>query len=392
MKIKLTNETQTKVRRSVFLYFFFVGLCFSSWASRIPEIKSSLNLDDAAWGLMLLMIPLGQIIGMSFSGKLISNVGSNRVLINAVIGYAVTLLAIGLAPTKAFFMVALVFYGFFNNFCNISMNTQAVIAENFYAKPIMASFHGGWSLAGLLGGLIGLGMTVMQIPTSIHFGVVMIIMIIGASFQYKYLQYDAIQKNTQVLSDKESTPQPKMEMFLVWLGIVGFFGWAAEGTMADWNGIYLQEIVGVSERFTPIGLTAYMITMTIGRFVMDKATAKWGRRLILCFCGIAIFAGMFLAVLLPSLPMTILGYMIVGFGACGVIPALYSVAGEQTKMHTGRAITIVSTISFAGFLLGPPMIGYISDLTNLRYAFGVIGIFGLLAWIMSANIKVLRNK
>ncbi len=339
---------------------------------------------------MLLMIPLGQIIGMSFSGWLISRVGSNRVLIVAVIGYALSLLGIGISLTEAPLISALILFGFFGNFCNISMNTQAVIAENHYARPIMASFHGGWSLAGLCGGLIGLGMTICGISTTIHFGVVALLAIVGAVLQYHFLQFDATLSFKKTES-KESQPNMKVESFLIWFGVIGFVGWATEGTIADWNGIYLQQIVGVADKYTPIGLTAYMITMTIGRFIIDKATARWGRRRILCTCGAAIFVGMFMAVLLPSFITTIIAYMIIGFGACGVIPAIYSAAGEKSKMHTSRAITIVSTISFAGFLLGPPVIGYISQLTNLRYAFALIGLLGLFSWILSAQMKILKD-
>ncbi len=161
--------------------------------------------------------------------------------------------------------------------------------------------------------------------------------------------------------------------------------------MADWSGIYMGEVVGISERFTPIGFTAYMVAMTIGRFLMDRATARWGRRIILCASGAAVFIGMALLTALPYSITAIIGLMIVGFGACGMIPALYSAAGEKSKIHTGRAITLISTISFAGFLVGPPFIGYISQLTNLRYGLTLITIFGLLSWIMSANIKALRE-
>ncbi|MFI3278264.1 MAG: MFS transporter [Rikenellaceae bacterium] len=387
--VVLTEQSQKRIRLAVFLIFFFVGLCFSSWASRIPELKASLGLNDAEWGLMLLMIPMGQLAGMSFSGWIISRLGSNRILIVAVAGYALMLLGIGSFTSQYLFIASLILFGFFGNFCNIAMNTQAVIAENHYSRPIMASFHGGWSLAGLCGGLIGLVMTIKDIPIYIHFGVVCVIIIIGSMFQYRYLQYDAMPRKQQSQSNKKD--KVPFENFLILFGIVGFTGWATEGTMADWNGIYLEEIVGIAGKYTPIGLVAYMITMTIGRFFMDRATARWGRRTILCACGAAIFSGMMLCVALPYPTTTIIGYMIVGFGACGVIPALYSAAGELTKMHTSRAITIVSTISFAGFLFGPPLIGYISQLTNLKCAFALIGILGLLAWILSANIKALRR-
>ncbi|MFR9602441.1 MAG: MFS transporter [Rikenellaceae bacterium] len=390
-KITLQVENQRQIRVAVFIYFFLFGLCFASWASRIPEIKTTLMLDDAAWGMMLLMIPMGQLVGMTFSGWLISKVGSHLVSLIAVLGYSISLLAIGLAPTVPLFVASLIVFGFFGNFCNIAINTQAVVIENHYKKPIMASFHGGWSFAGLCGALFGLGMTMMKIPTPIHFAAIAILVSSVAVVKYKYLQNDALGANkTEESGDK--SPKAKFENFLLWLGIIGFVGWATEGTMADWNGIYLQQIVGVDERFTPIGLTAYMITMTIGRFVMDRAIGRFGRRNVLCLCGAAIFVGMFIAALVPTFIMTIIGFMIVGFGACGVIPIIYSAAGENTKIHTGRAITIVSTISFAGFLFGPPMIGYVSDLTNLKYAFGLVGILGLGAWIMATQLQVLRSK
>ncbi len=394
-KITFNPQTKRQIRVAVFIYFFLFGLCFSSWASRIPEIKTALNLDDAAWGMMLLMIPLGQLIGMTFSGWIISKIGSHKVSLVAVLGYAVTLIAIGLAPSEASFIVALIVFGFFGNFCNIAVNSQGVITENYYQKPILASFHGGWSFAGLCGALVGLTMTMFQIPTLVHFVGIAIFVTVLALYKYKYLQDDAI-KNVKSSDTNESDPRSKVkikdETFLLWLGIIGFVGWATEGTMADWNGVYLQQVVGVDEKLTPIGLSAYMITMTIGRFIMDRAIGRFGRRIVLCICGAAIFTGMFIVALLPMLVTTIIGYMIVGFGACGVIPIIYSAAGENTKMHTGRAITIVSTISFAGFLFGPPIIGYVSDLTNLQYAFALVGVLGLVAWIMSTQLRVLRKK
>ncbi|MFI3292574.1 MAG: MFS transporter [Rikenellaceae bacterium] len=390
-KIALNSQTQRQIRIAIFIYFFLFGLCFASWASRIPEIKSALMLDDAAWGIMLLMIPMGQLVGMTFSGWLISKVGSHKVSLIAVFGYAISLIMIGVSPNVSIFVASLISFGFFGNFCNIAINSQAVIVENFYQKPILASFHGAWSFAGLCGALLGLGMSIVGIATPIHFCIVAIAVCGVAVMKYNYLQNDALSKNRA--DENEETKKPvKFENFLLWLGIIGFVGWAAEGTMADWNGVFLHEIVGVDKRFAPIGLAAYMVTMTIGRFFIDRAVGRFGRRGVLSACGAAIFIGMFMAALLPSFITTIIAFMIIGFGACGIIPIIYSATGENTKMHTGRAITIVSTISFAGFLFGPPAIGYISDLTNLRYAFAVVGVLGLVAWIMSTQLDVLKAK
>ncbi len=388
-KVEINNTNKRAVRLALFAYFFCVGLCFSSWASRIPEIKQFFGLDDAAWGSMLLMIPIGQVVSMSFSGRLISRVGSHRVLLASVLGYAITLGFIGLASSKALFITALIIYGFFGNFCNIAMNSQALIIESVYSKPIMASFHGGWSLAGLCGGLIGLAMTMINVPTHIHFLVVTALILFAALYLYRFLQNDAMTSEQRAKAQEEKNKKVGFEMFLLWFGIIGFFGWTTEGTMVDWNGIYLRDIVGVEDSLTPVGLTVYMVTMTIGRFLIDKATAAWGRKRILCFCGAAISAGMFILVFLPSFVTTIIGFMVVGLGACGVIPLLYSATGEKSKMHPSRAITIVSTISFAGFLIGPPVIGYISELTSLRYAFALVAFFGLCSLVISSRLKEL---
>ena len=388
-KIEINNTNKRAVRQALFAYFFCAGLCFSSWASRIPEIKQFFGLDDAAWGSMLLMIPIGQVVSMSFSGRLISRVGSHKVLFVSVLGYALTLSLIGLASSKALFITALIIYGFFGNFCNIAMNSQALIIESVYSKPIMASFHGGWSLAGLCGGLIGLAMTVVHVPTHIHFLVVTTLILATSIYLYRFLQNDAMTSEQRAKAHEEKKKKVGFEMFLLWFGIIGFFGWTTEGTMVDWNGIYLRDIVGVDDALTPVGLTVYMITMTIGRFFIDRATAAWGRKRILCFCGAAISIGMFMLVFLPSFVTTIIGLMIVGLGACGVIPLLYSATGEKSKMHPSRAITIVSTISFAGFLIGPPVIGYISELTSLRYAFALVAVFGLCSIFISSRLKEL---
>ncbi|OAV74483.1 Inner membrane protein ybjJ [Bacteroidales bacterium Barb7] len=362
-----------------------MGLCFSSWASRIPDIKNFLHLDDASWGTVLLMIPLGQIVGMTLSGTLISKIGSKRVLLISIIGYAISLISIGMVRSEYMLLVALVVFGFFANFCNIAVNTQGVLLENYYKRPIMASFHGGWGLAGLLGGIMGLLMTALKIHPFFHFITIATFITIGIIANYKYLQPD---KNPAKL---ETEGRNRPELFLFLLGILGFFGMAAEGAMMDWCGVYLQNVVGIKDYLAPLGLTAYMVTMALGRFVMDKATLKWGCRGVLQVCGLLIFAGLFIAVAYPNLIVTLIAFMIIGFGTCGIVPTVYSMVGQKTKISTGTALTIVSSISFLGFLLGPPLIGYISTATNLRYAYALIGLFGLCIVGLSARLKVLKS-
>lgn len=386
--VNLDQSTARRIRIAIFSFYFLQGICFASWASRIPDIKNLLGLDDAAWGTMLLMIPIGQITGMTFSGPLISRLGSKKVLLAAIVGYALTLVGIALSTSQYTLLIILIVFGFFGNFCNIAVNTQGVTLENFYSRPIMATFHGGWSFAGLLGGAIGLLMTTLGVNPLLHFVTIAILTLAGTVMNFQYLQPDI--KVAPIVSEK-GTQKNKPELFLLLLGIVGFFGMAAEGAMTDWNGLYLQDVVNIETHLAPLGLIAYMATMATGRFVMDKVTQKWGRKRVLQFSGLSIFLGLFMTVAFPNFIVAIVAFMIVGFGTCGVVPTLYSTAGQKTKIPTGMALTIVSSISFLGFLLGPPIIGYISNVTNLRYSYALIGIFGVCIMIMSSRLKVLKK-
>lgn len=281
-------------------------------------------------------------------------------------------------------------FGFFGNFCNISVNTQGVAIEAMYDKPIMASFHGGWSLAGLTGAAIGLLMTGLRLNPLHHFLIIASIIVLGLITNYKYLQPDIRKLKDPEEIEKKKKRKP--ENFLFLLGLVAFCGMAAEGAMADWSGLYLKDVVGVPGYFAPLGLTAYMTTMATGRFMIDKATQKWGRKRVVQAGGLLISTGLFISVAYPHIIVTLIAFMIIGLGTAGIVPSVYSIAGQKTKISTSVALTIVSSVSFLGFLMGPPLIGYVSQATNLRVSYGIIGLCGISIIILTSKIKVFNSK
>jgi len=383
------NVSQSRIRLAIFSLYFCTGICFSSWASRIPDIKTTLGLGDAAWGTILLMIPIGQICGMTLSGFLISRIGSKRIFPLALVGYVLALLAVGLSATEYALIISLIIFGFFGNFCNISVNTQAVTLESQYDKPIMASFHGGWSLAGLLGAAVGLLMSGLHIHPVYHFCIIGLLVLTTLALNMKFLQSDLKRKKDPDDTKKKSN---KPETFLYLLGIIAFCGMAAEGAMSDWSGLYFVEVVGSPQHLAPLGLAAYMVTMATGRFVIDKATQRWGSRKVVQAGGILIATGLFLAVALPYFATTLIAFMIIGFGTAGIVPTIYSIAGKKTNISTSIALTIVSSVSFLGFLIGPPIIGYISSITNLRYSYALIGLFGICIVALASGMKILKKE
>jgi len=377
-----------RIRFAVFVFFFAHGLCFASWASRIPDIKDGLELNDAAWGTLLLMMPVGQLLGMAFAGFIISRVGSRRILPLAIIGYVIPFILTSLANNEYILIIYLIFFGLFGNICNIAVNTQGITIENMYSKPIMASFHGGWSLAGLTGAATGLLMTTLNLIPLHHFLIIGGIILTATLLNYKYLQNDIIKES---ISETKEKKRDKPEKFLLLLGLVAFCGMAAEGTMLDWSGLYLKNVVNVSENLTPIGLTAYMVTMMSGRFLIDKVTHKWGYRRVVQVGGILISTGFLLTVIYPNLIVTLIAFMIIGLGTAGIVPSVYSIAGKKTKISTSMALTIVSTISFLGFLVIPPVVGYISHATNMSVAYGIIAISGICITLFASRIKAFKN-
>ncbi|WP_332910294.1 hypothetical protein [Algoriphagus boritolerans] len=137
--------------------FFFVGLCFASWAARIPDIQAKFDLSEGELGTMLLFLPLGSLFGLPLAGWAVHQFGSRRVIMVGSFAYAMTLPLIGFSPTILFLIPVLITYGLLGNVMNISLNTQALDLEDQMGKSILASFHGLWSTAGFVGAGLGAG-------------------------------------------------------------------------------------------------------------------------------------------------------------------------------------------------------------------------------------------
>ena len=186
---KAKSSYLIRVRLATSLFFFGMGFCFSTWASRIPDIKSMLHLSEAALGTMLFALPVGQLFAMPISGKIVTKYGSRKISIVGLLSYALCLLLLGVAKSEWQLAAGLFLFGFFGNFCNIAVNTQGVYTQQLFDKPIIGSFHGSWSLAGFFGALVGLVMLAFELSPLQHFaialGLVMLLIISNYKFMIK---------------------------------------------------------------------------------------------------------------------------------------------------------------------------------------------------------------
>lgn len=375
-----------RIRWAVSAFYFAMGLSFATWASRIPDIKMALGLSAADLGTILFALPLGQLMMMPFSGKLVTRFGSHRVAVFSLVLYAFSLSNIGLATTSWQLALGLFLFGLFGNMNNIAINTQGVYTEKLYKKTIMASFHGVWSFAGFTGALIGLGMLALGLSPYYHFLIVGFIVILLIVFNYKFL---IIAKETPKAVEKNKLFS-KPDSALIWLGVIGFGCMASEGIMFDWSGIYFKDIVKAPGPWVMLGYTSFMIMMASGRFLGDGLIERFGRKKVIQTSGLLISTGLFTAVFFPYLVVATIGFMIVGLGVSTIVPTLYSLAGKNTSVPPGEALTIVSSVSFLGFLMGPPVIGYIAEILGLRFSFAFIGLFGILIALMVSRIKAVQ--
>ena len=376
-----------RIRLAVALAYFCMGLCFASWASRIPDIKTALHLNDALFGSILFTMPVAQLTMMTFSGKLVTRFGSRNVMLFAIPIYSLCLTNIGLVKEGWQLAIALFFFGVAGNMCNISINTQGVAVERLYDKPIMSTFHGGWSLAGFTGALIGLAMINLKVAPYWHFVTIILIVAIIIWFNYPYLL-----KGKPYRDPNEPRPKffNKPDIVLVQLGIIGFCSMASEGAMFDWSGVYFKDVVKAPSSLVILGYTSFMIMMATGRFLADWVTFRIGRKRLLQICGVMISTGLYTAVIFPNIVASTLAFMLVGLGVSSIVPSVYSAAGRHTKVSPGIALATVSGVSFLGFLMGPPLIGYISEAAGLRYSFAVIGIFGVGISLLVSKIRALN--
>ncbi len=378
-------------RLAVGCFFFIHGTVFSAWANRIPDIKRMLGLNDADWGTILFALPFGQFTMMWLSGLLVAKFGSRNMARCGLSIFPLILILVSQVGSSTELFITLMAFGAMANLHNISINTQAVDVELIYGRSIMASFHGIWSVAGFCGGIISGILVSNHISPFIQFSGVAIFAYFILFFISPFLLSRDIQpKMPHDEEDKKPRGFLHPTPLIFVLGFTAFGSMSCEGIMFDWSVIYFENIVHAPIDMIHTGYIAFMLTMASGRFVGDRLIMRFGAMNVLGFSGLVIFCGMMSAVLFPGVLTATIGFLMVGAGVSSVVPTCYSMAGRSRRMKASIAIATVSTIGFLGFLMGPPLIGYVAYLSNLRISFAIMACIGLLVTLLSHS-KPLRE-
>lgn len=368
-------------RTSINFLFFFFGFIFASWASRIPAIQQRLHLSEAGLGAVLLSMPVGSFLALPFSGYVSSKFGSRIVTIISTFIYSCLLAAIGYAQNTFQLTIILFLFGAIGNIVNIAINTQALALEKLYNRTIISSFHGMWSVAGIVAASLGTYFIARSFPVVSHFLLIAIISLICFLLCAPYLLYE----NTEQQEKRSFFTKP--DKALIGIGIIGFCAMICQGAMFDWSGVYFKKVIAAPKAFIGFGYTAFMISMTFVRFITDWITHHIGFKKIMILCGISTTAGLLIVVLFPFVLPSTIGMFLVGIGVSPAIPLVFSAAGKFKILPPPVAIAAVSSIVMIGLLIGPPFIGFIAGLTSLKISFLILSIFGVAISITALVIK-----
>ncbi|MGP3956136.1 MFS transporter [Nonomuraea sp. 3N208] len=358
-------------RYGAVLTFVLGGLMVGTMTVRIPALTDKLGLSESTIGAILLVWGLGALVTMQLMRGIMARAGSRAVLRVGGPLTALSLVAVAFAPDLPWLMAAVAVFGLGFGMVDIAMNAQGSTVEQAYGRPLMNGMHAGWCVgaiaAGALGSLsIALGLSFTANVALIGLAALPVMILLGRT----YLPETPAAKTA-------ATARRRMPPIVYLLGAIMFFAFMVEGTVADWNGLYMRDELGAPEALAVLGYPVFEAGMLIARLTGDRLRTRFGVRGMLTVSGLAT-AGFFAVVLLaPAALVAVFAMFFVGLGVATISPLTLSLAGTATDTP-GPAIAQAGAMGYTGLLLGPVVIGFLSDATTLRTALGIGVVLGLL--------------
>lgn len=359
--------------------FLIAGFALSSWAPLVPYAKARTGLDDAGLGLVLLCLGVGSIAAMLPTGALAARFGCRFVITCGTVVLALAAPLLASTGDPLLLSLTLASFGAGLGMVDVAINIQAVIVEKASGRSMMSGFHGLFSVGGIVGaggavGLLSLGLP----PIAIGFGVSGLALALLAASWRHLLPYGGHTGGPLFVLPRG---------FVLFVGILCFTMFLAEGVVLDWSALFLVSQRGVSPTSAGVGYAAFSVAMTVGRLTGDRFVSQLGGRRVLLVGGLCAAAGFLIATLAPSVPVAVAGFALVGLGAANIVPVLFTVAGNHPAMPASLAVAAITTMGYAGVLAGPAFIGFLAQATSLTTAFVAIAV-AVAAVALSARIVV----
>jgi predicted MFS family arabinose efflux permease len=359
----------------------------------VPYAKDRLALNDANLGLLLLLLGAGAMLMMPTSGWLVSRFGSRIIIACAVLVMALALPLLLTLPSITATAVTLFIFGASVGAIDVAMNTHGVQVQNLYGSPIMSSLHGLFSVGGLFGSL-GLGF-LMKLGLNPLYAIISIaaLMVLITLSQYKYLFPADVERQVTanfLTTDQKPTGDKQrfswMQGSVLFLGLMCFAIFLAEGAILDWSAIFLRDIKGLDAEFAGSGYAAFSVAMATMRLVGDKLVTRLNSKTVVVGGSMLSALGLAIAILSPWVYGALTGFVLVGLGAANIVPVFFSAAGRLPGIAPTVGISTITTIGYTGMLAGPALLGFIAQQFSLPIAFGLLSLL-LLVVALSYGIK-----
>ncbi|WP_225768078.1 MFS transporter [Inquilinus sp. Marseille-Q2685] len=346
--------------------FLICGTVTASWAPQVPLAKARLGIDDGVLGLALLGMGAGAMVAMPLAGFLAARFSSRLITALGGLVICLSLPLIILAPDALMLGLALFLFGAATGSMDVAMNVQAAAVEARGGRPLMSSFHGMFSVGGLIGAggaslLLGLGLSPLAVALIVS-GLMLALLAVQAG---------------SMLPPERGAAQAGMRFALprgivLVLGLLTFVLFQAEGAVLDWSAVFLHESRGQDPAVAGLGYAMFAVAMAVMRLAGDGITSRFGGEAVVRLGSALAAAGFLLAILAPWPAAGLIGFALVGVGAANVVPVLFSAAGRVPGMAPGLAISTIATLGYCGILVGPAAIGFIADHLGLPAALGIV--------------------
>jgi predicted MFS family arabinose efflux permease len=346
--------------------FLICGTVTASWAPQVPLAKARLGIDDGVLGLALLGMGAGAMVAMPLAGFLAARFSSRLITALGGLVICLSLPLIILAPDALALGLALFLFGAATGSMDVAMNVQAAAVEARGGRPLMSSFHGMFSVGGLIGAggaslLLGLGLSPLAVALVVS-GLMLALLAAQAG---------------SMLPPERGAAQAGMRFTLprgivLVLGLLTFVLFQAEGAILDWSAVFLHEARGQDPAVAGLGYAMFAVAMAVMRLAGDGITSRFGGETVVRLGSALAAAGFLLAILTPWPVAGLIGFALVGVGAANVVPVLFSAAGRVPGMAPGLAISTIATLGYCGILVGPAAIGFIADHLGLPAALGIV--------------------
>ncbi len=354
------------VRNATRCGFFMAGFGLSVWAPLVPYVRERIEMTDAVFGLLLLCIGVGSLTWMPLSGVLVSRWGIRPVQLCSVVLLALALAGMALTDSMLLLALSLFCFGGSLGVIDVIMNIQAVLVETAVGRRLMSNFHGMYSLGAISGALMLTGLLTLGLAPEIG-SFLMIGLIVAANLGLArgFLPNRAPGGGFAFV-------RPTGVVLLV--GLMCFVVYLAEGAVLDWSALYLTGEKGLEVAKGGLGYAAFALMVTIARFAGGPLVNAFGTARVIAFGGLLAAFGIGLSLAAEHWAVALIGYGLCGLGCANVSPVLISSLSRQDGMPVQLAVTVATTIGFAGVLAGPAMMGVVAHFSSLGMAFALLAV------------------